>query len=611
MKQSKWKESLPSCLASFGLLAFSIIFFLLYRFSLYVLFRLSGIFLLLMAAVNLIFIIFNKEPSELKSSPEPEKKADAESEKAQPADAEQEPAGAKKGKEKGARLRALDEASGRILRFCARKIKGFFRRAYRYLSVLLLLGVSLLCFIWFGAAAWAKYDAPKIEYWHLALVAILFVIAVVADSLCKHAETEDRRAAMLNRNACVFFKLTKVLLTLTALALTLKLLNILEICIYVVYLMTALFYYVGVMIVISLAVRVFRKELVSSPGVVILLPFFSGDIKELAVLSFLEENTGITLRSLWSLKFVKNLLPYAIVCAAVLFWASTGIVYVESNQEAAVYRFGDLADKTLTPGLHMTLPYPIDRTEIYDTTSVRGMTIGYTDNGSKDNVWTEAHGENEYRLLMGSGKELMSINLKLEYRISDLNKYLKCSSTPERILEANAYELITERTIKTDLNTILATDRSTFANTFYTELRENIKKFDTGLELMNVVVESIHPPVEVADVYQEFLAASIQAERLRLEAEAECLEKMASAETAEKTIISYANIDYNERTAAATAEISQFLAAVEASNLYPDEYRYYKYLDAVCRAYKNARLVIVGNDVDSSRLYFGSIPTSD
>lgn len=586
---------LPSCLATLGLFAFSSIFLLLYRFTQYSLFHLSGIFLLLLAAVNFILIIFNKDA--------PDKDAQTES-VTESIEQESEPQTATEKKA------SVSDGAKKLFKRCAKGAARVLESNERIVA-LILLSLTLIGFaVWFGGAAWMKYPTPTLEYWHLALVAILFVVTIVADNLCKHASADNQRVAMLNRNACLFFKLTKILLVLIAAALTLKLLNIFDICIYILYAIASLFYYVVVMIALSVAVRAFRKELISSPGIVILLPFLNSDIKELAVISFLEDNTGITLRSLWSLKFLKHLLPYSIVCAAILLWASTGIVYVQSHQEAAVYRLGTLQDETLSPGLHMTLPYPFDSAEIHDTTTINKVTIGYKSTENIDNVWTESHGEQEYRLLLGSGTELVSINLRLEYRIGDLNKYLRCSSSPEKILEAKAYELVTSKTIDVDLDTMLSTDRAGFSADLQKKLTESINEVGIGIKLVNVILESIHPPVEVASVYQDFIAAELQAEKELLTAQAKCIQRLADAQTAKETLVNYANIDYNKKTAAATTELSEFMAAISASAEYPDEYKYYKYLDAICKAYNNSRLVIVGSDIDSSRIYFGSIPSA-
>ena len=69
-------------------------------------------------------------------------------------------------------------------------------------------------------------------------------------------------------------------------------------------------------------------------------------------------------------------------------------------------------------------------------------------------------------------------------------------------------------------------------------------------------------------------------------------------------MVNYAHMNQATSIAAAKTEISEFMAAVNAAEQYPDEYKYYKYLDAICRAYKNSKLVIVSDDVDSGRLHF-------
>lgn len=610
MKQKKHLDLLWSSLATLGIFGFSGAMFLLCKYSGYRLFCLAGIFLLMLAGVNLILLLFGKEPKIPET--QTKKKEETQEESAPP---QEEPTAVEEGssepaqKEEARGKDALIEIGQDVKRgflFCAKHVGIFFAKAFRPISLLLLFGATVACLIWFGAVTWSPLTAPTLGYWQLAIVGLLFVLAVVGDNLCKHYEAKDSRYAMLMRNACIFYKLAKLLMILTAIPLTVSLLKLFDLQSYVIYVSAALFYYVGVLVIVSLAVRAFRKELATAPGIVILLPFMGADAKELSVVSFLEENTGITLRSLWSIKYVRSILPYTIICAALLFWVSTGIVFVQSHQEAVVFRLGSMQEKTLEPGLHLTLPYPLDQTEIYDTQTINKMTIGYKSDVNQDNVWTEAHGETEYKLLLGSGKELVSINLRLEYRIADLKKYIRTSASPEKLLEAKAYEMVTDRTICSDLDTMLTTDRATFSTTFYDQLKEEMKPLDTGLEVVSVVLESIHPPVEVADIYQRFIAAEIDAERYVLESQGQAASIRAMAETAKHDIINAAKINYADKVAKATVEISEFMASVNASEQYPDEYKYYKYLEAITEAYGNSRLVIVGNDVDTNRIYFGN-----
>jgi len=596
MKRNQWKNILPCIWSTAGIFVFSGTLFLLYSMSRYLPLQLGGIFLLLLGVVNLLLLLFGWEPPS--AAAEEDRGAPEEARTTVSAEGEQ------KAPKRSMPRDRIDWK--KALKASARALVRLLLRIYRPLQIVLLAAALIGSFFWFGAMAWSAPAEATPAYWHLVVLVAAFVVAIILDKLCKHTKTENRFCAMLLRNARAFFALTKLILVVSAVALTLKVLRIFDIQTYVIWGLTALFYYVGVLIAVSLTARIIRKELSSAPGIVIFLPFLNADIKELAVVSFLEENTGITLRSLWSIKYVQSILPYTVLIAALLFWCSTGIVYVQSHQEAAVWRLGALQEEILEPGLHLRLPYPLEKAEVHNTKTINKVTIGYNSTENVDNVWTEAQ-EEEYKLLLGSGNELVSINLRVEYRIKDLRKYLTVSASPDKLLEAKAYELITDRTINTDLETILSTNRETFATTFHTQLTEELDRLDIGVEVVNVIMESIHPPVEVAQVYQDFIGAEIDAERLILDAEAKAAVTVAEAQSAARDLINTANVDYFQKLAAAKTEIAEFMAAVDASNAFPDEYSYYKYLNAIGSAYQKAKLIIVGEGVDGTRLYYGNL----
>ena len=364
--------------------------------------------------------------------------------------------------------------------------------------------------------------------------------------------------------------------------------------------------YETVFLLLSLSVRVIRHEMYTAPELSIPMPGLGGE--DLGVLAYLEKNTGITMRSLWSIRLIKSVLPYSLIAVVLLLWGFSGVVKVEAHQEGAHYRLGRLQEQTLQPGLHMTLPWPFDTVEIYDTEVVSNMTIGYVSDRSTDNIWTDSHGKEEYTLLLGDGKELVSINLRVEYRVDDLKAYLRSSAAPELLLQAAAYEAVTARTINTDLETLLATDRTAIAESFKGELVDRIAVHNTGITVVGVVLESIHPPMQIADIYQELVSAGIKAEQLILQAECDASVTVINANNFYDTIITDAKVNHHRDVAAATSEVAEFMASVEADTAYPDTYRYYKYLQAVTAAYSDARVVIVGDGVKSENIYIGNIP---
>jgi len=244
---------------------------------------------------------------------------------------------------------------------------------------------------------------------------------------------------------------------------------------------------------------------------------------------------------------------------------------------------------------------------VCDTQSTRRVVVGYVPNGSEDNTWTDGHGLEEYRLLSGNGNEMVSINLQVEYRIKDLTKYLRNAAAAESLLSASAYEIVTARTIATDMDALLASDRVVFSETFREELEDRITCYNTGIEVTGVVLESIHPPVEVADVYQQVITAGIRAKQLILETERGAIAEVTSAKQRAYAEKSVASTSYYQAVANAKGEVQAFMAGVEANKTYPEAYTFYKYITAMTQAYKKGVVIVVGDGVEEGRLVIGDL----
>ena len=458
----------------------------------------------------------------------------------------------------------------------------------------------------FAISLKAATSLYTVNYAYAVLLIAIFLVYIVLDKWMLHNETDDTYASALTFNVRSIIAVARLALILIIPSVFIKLLGIFELQKYVVIALAIIFYWTSLFTLLSYLTRAIRHELASCPDIRIPAPFSGGSGNDIGIISYLEGNTGITMRGLWSVKLIKKLIVPSLLAVFLLFWISTGIVEIGSGQHGALYNFGKLSDTPLEPGLHLTLPWPFGKTVIYNTDAVSTMTIGYRSDTSGDNVWTQTHGSEEYELLLGGGEELVSINLCIEYKISDLNAYLVNCARPEAILEASAYELVAEKTIVTDLNTLLSINREEFASGFKKDLTEKISIRNTGLEIVSVVLESIHPPLGIADIYQRLVSAEIEATTRIMNAEAAAAVRILEAETSTNSTVSYATAEQLSKIAEAEAEVAEFMASVAADNEYSDAYRYYKYLNALTNAYGNANLIIISSDIDQSRLIFGS-----
>lgn len=478
------------------------------------------------------------------------------------------------------------------------------REALRLLTSLGAIGFfSYRFFVLIGE----KTDGYRMTFRYPVILTLLFVVFVILEKWVRHTETENRFTRALLHNVRSVMAVGRLLLLFLIVCTAMKALGFANLQRQLIWVAVAVYCYEAVFLLFSFFLRWLKKELSTAPVYTVPVPFLVGSDDDLSFVKYLEESTGITMRSLWSIKLIRHILPYTVIAVVMVFWLSTGLVKVESYQQGAVYRFGRLQEQTLSPGLHFVLPAPFDKVELYDTEIVNKVTIGYRSEEAGDNTWTAAHGGEEYKLLLGSGDEVVSINLRLEFKISNLHEYIKNSACAECVLEALAYELVTDRTISTDLDTLLSVDRAAFSNTFRDELTAKLESYHVGVEVVSVVLESIHPPVEIAETYQKLISAGIDAERYRLNAIGECATVIANAELTRTRTIEAARAAYFTKVAAANASVAEFMAAVEADNAYSDAYRYQKYLSAVSKAYGQAKIVIVGEDVNMKNLYFGSL----
>ena len=589
-------EGQSSCLMiALILLAVIMELMLFSRFFAYPATRILILLLLQPLVVNLLLLI----PGKRRKVPTGHKE---ESEDSEPSD---EPC------KKGQKLRHLCRKLHRHMAPLVDKILDLLMR-HQLLCVSILSGLFLLVTNLRFWKQWRPFFHHPVSIFIPVVFAACFFLLLVLDIWCRHLKRElsdpDSRCGCILSNLHSTIRTVKFLFLAWAVVIVMH-----KIGMWSVY---RQFYYVFCWIyaaqtaglVLFYGIRALKRELISHPD---LRPLVLGRKKgDLNLLGYLEENTGITMRSLWSISLVKQLLPYMILLGALILWLSTGIVQIAPNQNGALYRLGKLSPHCLQPGIHMTLPWPIDSVDVYDTQSLKEITVGYTTDQEKgDNLWTESHGGDESKLLLGGGNELVSINLRIEYKISDLYSYLKCSNSPASLLESAAYEAVTAKTISTNLENLLAVDRVAFSKSFEQDLTERISQYNTGLQVVDVVIESIHPPVEVAEIYQQIISAGIDAEKILLDAEAKAATVLEEAQTIHDTDINTATAKSHESIAKAKSSVAEFMASLEADKAYGGDYRYYKYLDALRQAYSNAKLVIVSEDIDSSHLYLGNLPS--
>jgi regulator of protease activity HflC (stomatin/prohibitin superfamily) len=303
------------------------------------------------------------------------------------------------------------------------------------------------------------------------------------------------------------------------------------------------------------------------------------------------ERTGLSIRSMWSIKFALRLIPtYALICV-ILTLGMTCVYTIEPDQQALVYRFGKMLDNPVaTPGLHLKLPWPIDRLGLYSTERVKSLVVGYVPSGGSDFLWTSEHGGYENMLLLGNGNELIAINISVKYTISDVVAYAVHNAIPEWQMDANVYKIMLGKTVSSNLDAALNTDRRQLSEDLRDRMNEFARDNNLGVYIENVVISSIHPPIELADVYQGVVSASVRKQTLITNAQADARKSTLNAQQRGETAVLQASTTQTQKLSLIRRDMAVYESAYAAHLASPECYEFLRKLKAAKTAIENQRV---------------------
>ena len=358
--------------------------------------------------------------------------------------------------------------------------------------------------------------------------------------------------------------------------------------------------------------------------------FFSETNPVRSFFSHLERSFGIDIRSSWALTFLRQALEPALVGVVLLGWASTGLVMVEVHERAVRERFGRAAaSEVLGPGLHIVWPWPVERVRRVSTERIRTLTIGHEeeeplppellgalDPGDADDeeseaslaaaradapenrLWAKLHADEEYTLLLGDGRDLVTIDGLVHYRVADPVAWLYGMQNPEAALRSLAYRAVMERIIAQTLDEALGQDFALLALEIEQRLQEEADLQELGVEVVDVTLGALHPPVSVAKDYQAVVSAQITRATDRIGADAYRTGRLSEARRDAVRDVSHAMAEAAERRAESVGEAQAFLGLRAQVRTAEANYRFRRRMDAMAANLTGRRVVVLDHRLE-------------
>jgi regulator of protease activity HflC (stomatin/prohibitin superfamily) len=232
-----------------------------------------------------------------------------------------------------------------------------------------------------------------------------------------------------------------------------------------------------------------------------------------SVLDAAEQQLGIDLRSTWALSIVRRSLEPLAIGLLFVGWLSTSLTVVGVEEQGLIERLGvRVGGEALLPGLHLHWPWPVDRVFRIPVQRVQTTTVGHEGEeaqGPENVLWARQHAANEYTLLLGNGRDLITVDAAVQFRIKDARAWRYHSQNPGDALRAIAYRAVMRSTVNRTLAEALSENVVALTSHMRAMVQGDADALGLGIEVVAFTVGGMHPPVTVAPDYQSVVSAEI------------------------------------------------------------------------------------------------------
>ncbi len=236
-----------------------------------------------------------------------------------------------------------------------------------------------------------------------------------------------------------------------------------------------------------------------------------------------------------------QLLKPALIAAGA-WWALTAVFVLGPEETGVIERFGKRDLPNREPGLHIKLPYPMDRLTRIQAKQVRTVEIGYRTTAEVSEFaeppayeWEVQHrggrieAREEESLMLTGDQNMIELTAVVHYQLDQPDQYLFEQLIPEDTMRVAAESALRSVVNAMPLDGMLTVDRRAVEERVVAELQARMDRYQTGARITQVRIQDLHPSVEVVDAFREVAGALEEKSRMINEAEGYSNEQVALA----------------------------------------------------------------------------------
>jgi regulator of protease activity HflC (stomatin/prohibitin superfamily) len=327
---------------------------------------------------------------------------------------------------------------------------------------------------------------------------------------------------------------------------------------------------------------------------------------------------GFKVSETWFYRFLEKAFVWMLLAQLGALVLSSCFIIIEPGNQALLERCGKPVgrDGVIGPGLHLKLPWPIDRTQVFPTERIQTFLVGAEPEKGETIAWATPHAKEENFLVASrelnaaaptngpvAGKgppvSLLSVSIPVQYQITNLAAWAYTNEDPIALLTNVAEREVIRYLASADFDSLMSSGRTAATEALRRDIQGDVDQLGLGTKIAFVGLEDIHPPTKVAKIFDQVVGAAQtkQSTILKAQAYAVSTNNWAIGESAKRVLASKAQQHGAITNAAARAILfaGQKLAysAAPGQNGKMGIYQQRAYLEALVEKSKEDRKYII------------------
>jgi membrane protease subunit HflK len=202
-----------------------------------------------------------------------------------------------------------------------------------------------------------------------------------------------------------------------------------------------------------------------------------------------------------------------LAAGALAAWLATGVYIVGADQQAVVTRFGRVVEPRVMPGIHLALPWPVDRVTKLKVRQLQRLAAG---GDPADPVLGRADASRS-QFLTGD-QNLIHVRAVVQYSVAAPAPYLFASEDVAAVIRSAVESELARCLSGRGVDAVLTTEKAAIQDEVRAGAQRLLNEYGAGVALASVNLESVLPPAEAAGAFREVASARADAARIVNEA---------------------------------------------------------------------------------------------